>query len=372
MKNFLKVILFVCMLSVASYAQQYSFSGSVTSTGSAPGRQTSYNIQSTGVGYWIVSYVTTGSPASCTFSLQHAPDNATWSSYTGLNAVTCTSSGVTSGSAQIVDNNISINFSALSNGGTVNYTVQGWILNPATSGSSSTNATIVGPLGSALSAASVSVVIASDQAAVAVKQPTAASLNATVVGTGTFAVQATGNVTQFGGTNISTGTGAGGAGIPRVTVSNDSTVGLVAGSAIVGKFGIDQTTPGTTNAVNINNAGDPCQNPNVAKSNAIINITTATTTSIVGISGSTAIYACGYYFAAQGTTATYQWEYGTGGTCGTGTTILTGAVSVTTTATPHSALGGFTMFKAPASNGLCLVSTGTSPIYNGWLTYVQQ
>ena len=96
------------------------------------------------------------------------------------------------------------------------------------------------------------------------------------------------------------GTGAGGAGIPRVTVSNDSTVGLVAGtasigavtsidggittigteadaayagsgsatlvaalkgiynaansalvagSAIIGKVGIDQTTPGTTNAV---------------------------------------------------------------------------------------------------------------------------
>lgn len=32
------------------------------------------------------------------------------------------------------------------------------------------------------------------------------------------------NVAQFGGTNVSTGTGAGGAGIPRVTVSNDSNI----------------------------------------------------------------------------------------------------------------------------------------------------
>lgn len=32
------------------------------------------------------------------------------------------------------------------------------------------------------------------------------------------------NITQFGGTNISTGTGTGGAGIPRVTVSSDSNV----------------------------------------------------------------------------------------------------------------------------------------------------
>lgn len=32
------------------------------------------------------------------------------------------------------------------------------------------------------------------------------------------------NITQFGGTNLSTGTGAGGAGIPRVTASNDSKI----------------------------------------------------------------------------------------------------------------------------------------------------
>ncbi len=61
------------------------------------------------------------------------------------------------------------------------------------------------------------------------------------------------NVTQFGSSAVVTGTGASGAGIPRVTVSNDSTVGLVAGSAIVGKVGIDQTTPGTTNAVSETN-----------------------------------------------------------------------------------------------------------------------
>lgn len=60
------------------------------------------------------------------------------------------------------------------------------------------------------------------------------------------------NVTQFGSSNVATGTGAGGSGIPRVTVSNDSTVGLVAGSAIIGNVRIDQTTPGTTNAVQAN------------------------------------------------------------------------------------------------------------------------
>lgn len=130
-------------------------------------------------------------------------------------------------------------------------------------------------------------------------QATAANLNATVVGTGTFAVQASQsgapwsqNVTQFGSNNVVTGTGASGIGIPRVTVSNDSNVlatqsgtwnitnisgtislptgaatsanqtngsqltGLVAGSAIVGKVGIDQTTPGTTNNVTLSGVGN--------------------------------------------------------------------------------------------------------------------
>lgn len=62
------------------------------------------------------------------------------------------------------------------------------------------------------------------------------------------------NIQQVGGTNVSTGTGAGGAGIPRVTVSNDSTVGLVAGTAVVGKVGIDQTTPGTSDSVTVSTA----------------------------------------------------------------------------------------------------------------------
>jgi hypothetical protein len=54
-----------------------------------------------------------------------------------------------------------------------------------------------------------------------VVQATAANLNATVTqGTSPWVE----NVSQFGGNNVVTGTGASGAGIPRVTVSNDSNV----------------------------------------------------------------------------------------------------------------------------------------------------
>jgi hypothetical protein len=67
-------------------------------------------------------------------------------------------------------------------------------------------------------------------------QATAANLNATVVGTGTFAVQAA----QSGTWNIG---------------SITTLPALVAGSAIVGKVGIDQTTVGTTNGVSLAQIG---------------------------------------------------------------------------------------------------------------------
>jgi len=50
-----------------------------------------------------------------------------------------------------------------------------------------------------------------------------------------------------GQAGIAAGTGVDGATVPRVTLATN--VGLPAGSAILGKVGIDQTTPGTTNLV---------------------------------------------------------------------------------------------------------------------------
>lgn len=56
-----------------------------------------------------------------------------------------------------------------------------------------------------------------------VAQATAANLLCTASQGGAPWAQ---NITQFGGTNVSTGTGASGAGIPRVTISNDSSLAL--------------------------------------------------------------------------------------------------------------------------------------------------
>lgn len=63
------------------------------------------------------------------------------------------------------------------------------------------------------------------------------------------------NLTKVGGATVATGHGTA-AGTIRVELPTDGTgvVGLNAGSAIVGKVGIDQTTPGTTNGVQVNAA----------------------------------------------------------------------------------------------------------------------
>lgn len=97
---------------------------------------------------------------------------------------------------------------------------------------------------------------------------TAFSVNAIQSGTWTVAQGSppwTSNITQFGGSNVSTGTGAGGAGIPRVTVSNDSNV--LATQSGTWNIGTVTAVTSITNTVTIQgdvasgsaNSGNPLQ-----------------------------------------------------------------------------------------------------------------
>jgi hypothetical protein len=60
------------------------------------------------------------------------------------------------------------------------------------------------------------------------------------------------NIAQVAGATVVTGNGVA-AGSLRVALPTDGTgvVGLIAGSAIIGKVGLDQTTDGTTNGVSV-------------------------------------------------------------------------------------------------------------------------
>jgi hypothetical protein len=118
---------------------------------------------------------------------------------------------------------------------------------------------------------------------------------------------------------------------------------------------------------------DPCGSWGVIKTSKAVNISTAVTTSIVGVSGSTAVFVCGFHLeTVSGTTPTFQFEYGTGAACGTGTTVLTGTYTGAALQTFFYGGGEMTLFQAPASNGLCIVSGGTTPNIQGVVTYVQQ
>jgi hypothetical protein len=125
---------------------------------------------------------------------------------------------------------------------------------------------------------------------------------------------------------------------------------------------------------------DPCASPNSPKNSQAINIVTATTTSIVAPGTVNSIYVCGgsLTIASSGTTAaTAQFEFGTGATCGTGTTLLTGTMGTgTATATndgiPVVLPAGSTNFTAPTGNRLCIVTAGTTVNVQGYISYVQQ
>jgi hypothetical protein len=125
---------------------------------------------------------------------------------------------------------------------------------------------------------------------------------------------------------------------------------------------------------------DPCQNGGYGKTSAPINVTTATTTQLVAISGNATVYVCGVTMtiAPSGTTAdTATFEYGTGANCGTGTTALTGALgagdlTTTTGLLPVSFADPGTSFRTPPGNALCLLSAGTTVNIQGFVTYVQQ
>lgn len=123
---------------------------------------------------------------------------------------------------------------------------------------------------------------------------------------------------------------------------------------------------------------DPCQNSAVAKSSAIINITSAATTALVPVSGATTVYVCGFSMSISQviTTAnTLVFEQGTGAACATSPIALTGlfgAGGITAAQPIVVTAGGSTVFKTAASNGLCaLTAIGATGSFQGVLTFVQ-
>jgi hypothetical protein len=121
------------------------------------------------------------------------------------------------------------------------------------------------------------------------------------------------------------------------------------------------------------NVVDPCASPMIAKSSAVINVTSSSTTKIVDTSGSTVIYACGFTASLAGTTPTALITSGThtSADCDTGAAVLTGTFAPTAGSVLHVGSDAATAFKTAAGAQLC-VTTGATSTLEGVLTYVQK
>lgn len=100
-----------------------------------------------------------------------------------------------------------------------------------------------------------------------------------------------------------------------------------------------------------------------------INISTATTTQLVALSGSTQVRITSWDVIAGGT-GTFQLVYGTGTACATGQNPLTGAYPLTAQAGEAKGSGIGTILKTPAGQAVCAVTVGAVQ-YSGSLSFQQ-
>jgi hypothetical protein len=189
------------------------------------------------------------------------------------------------------------------------------------------------------------------------------------------------NLGQINSVTLLAGNGVTGTGSPRVTIASDNTAFAVK---------VDQTTPGTTNKVDIgagatiatgvgvtgstvvrvvNSSNDPCQTSGIAKSSVVLNVTTSA--QVIALSGTTVIYVCGWTATVGGTAPTYQFQTGTGSVCATGTVNRSG-VFAPTVGSFNSYNPAMTAFAGASGEALCIATGGTTPSVQGVLTYVQQ
>lgn len=100
-----------------------------------------------------------------------------------------------------------------------------------------------------------------------------------------------------------------------------------------------------------------------------INISTATTTKIIGNAGSHEIAVTHYLIWSSGTT-NLTWEYGTTTTtpCDTGTTALSGPIALVATSAASVGNGAAAILHAPPGNDVCILTSAGVQI-SGHATY---
>lgn len=219
--------------------------------------------------------------------------------------------------------------------------------------------------GSATSANSSPVVIASDQAAVAVKGNAANGAavsgnpnlvagsdgtNARTILTGTDGRVAA-NVSQIGGTTVDTNSGNKSAGSQRVVIATDQVALAAAGQVATGAAppaGVQYIGANTSGAT-----GGLVQGLIQCDSTAIYDASTNGSTELVALTSGRTIYVCGYTILAGGT-VNVKLIYGTGTACATGSTNMTPAYQLTAQAGVSDQSPFSRGLKTASANALCI------------------
>jgi hypothetical protein len=187
--------------------------------------------------------------------------------------------------------------------------------------------------------------------------------------------------------------GTGPAGANSLNVVENTLEGAInnaipTGSNIIGKVGIDQTTPGTTNGVQDASTGTtgsaiPSKGTFIAANGSgnltgvvtgdtTLNwpsITTATTTQLIAGVSSKKIYVTHLFLNVSGAD-TVTLEYGTNANCAAGTTTIAGPFNYAANGGSTEGAGLGPVLIVPASDYFCVV-TSAAVTLGGNLTYTQ-
>jgi hypothetical protein len=178
------------------------------------------------------------------------------------------------------------------------------------------------------------------------------------------------NVAQINGVTPLMGAGNTGTGSPRVTIATDQAT-LPVNPGTAANWGVGATgsaVPANAEYAGANSAGN-LTGIIQPDSSAIINMSTATTTQIVGLTSAKKIFIAAWDVVAAGT-GTIKLVYGTGTDCGTGTTDLTPAYSFVANAGIAKGMGFGVIYTVPASNALC-VTTSAAVGMQGTVSYTK-
>ena len=134
-----------------------------------------------------------------------------------------------------------------------------------------------------------------------------------------------------------------------------------------------EDTPGTsissTGLVILGQSGANSATLPIGSASVAVNMSTATTTQHVALSGTTLIRVTGIVLVAGGTT-NVTFAYGTGTNCGTGTTSISGAMPLVANSGLSIGSGVGAVLVIPSGQALCITNSAAVQL-SGWITYTQ-